>query len=123
MRVFQKIMIPSIILLALIGLGFQLYTNPGRFFTNILIGVGVITIVVLIVQWFMRKRYTHPGLTQVQINNIQQSTKRNDKPIHAYKSPRRNRQRRIRSRRAPHLTVIEGNKGKGKTKKKNRALF
>lgn len=106
--------------LAIFGLVHQLIFNTVQFITYIIIFGGIILVLYLLYRNFMRKQYGVPKKKQ----SYQSPTVRKNGYNVVYHRPalkrKQNRQRPLQRRSsAPHLTVIEGKKGK----KKNRALF
>ncbi|GAE36326.1 SA1362 family protein [Halalkalibacter akibai] len=136
MRSIMKYIVPGVLVLAFIGLGYELIFNPLGFLTRILMIVGFVALFFLIYRWFMSRRYGTPlfpsqsGPSRAQL----QKAKRTSTQRHTSASPttvlRPNKKittvpkkrpvRVVKKRRENHnLTVIEGKKNK----KKNRAFF
>lgn len=136
MRSFMRYITPVILILAFIGLGYELLFNPLGFLTRMLMIAGFVALIYLIYRWIIAKRYktslfpARTGPSRAQLRKAQRtSSKRTStsassptfinkgKEIKAGKSKSA---RATKNRKdAHHLTVIEGKKNK----KKNRAFF
>ncbi|MGV3466242.1 MAG: SA1362 family protein [Heyndrickxia sp.] len=114
----KNILIGVIFLLAVIGFGALIFTNPASLFKQVILTVLVIAAVFFIYRfWFSNK-----SNAKEQRNFIKaaRKSKRRLKKRHAIgKSPVQSRKKPIRKKSDVQLTVIEGKKGK----KKNRAIF
>ncbi|NEU29615.1 SoxR reducing system RseC family protein [bacterium LRH843] len=132
MRSFMKYIIPMVLILAVIGLGFELLTDPLGFVSSILISIGFIAVIYFVFKWVMAKRHgtslfsSPPGPTRAQLQKAKRtSTKQRPapSPLNRGKEIRASKAKYARSainrKEGHHLTVIEGKKNK----KKNRAFF
>ena len=111
-------LIAAIIGLAAIGLVTQLFTNTVSFFTSIFIMIGVgIVIFALFYFVFLNKRAPSNEMKKYKKAVKQSKAKyKQAKPSNytgnTNKKPVSHKKKR--SKRAPHLRVIDGNKSKGK---------
>lgn len=140
MRSFMKYFVPVIIALAILGLSFELVTNPFGLFSNILMTIGFIALFFLIFKWVMAKRSgsslfsSQSGPTRAQLKKAKETSRRqttkSTSPFTRKQSLMKRKDEKTRAkkkstsplskkRREHNLTVIEGKKAK----KKNRALF
>ncbi len=117
--------------LAFLGIGVNLFSDPGGFFVRILVMVGVATLLYLLFKNFIMPRMMNSGYSQQyqgqgasarkasagQKKNVF-STKNQKK---AKQAKRKNSRPLIKRHSDVQLRVIEGKKNK--SKKKNRALF
>lgn len=114
----------TIIGLAIVGLGYRIVTDPGAFVNQILVTVGIVTILILVMIRFVIPRIMRNRTTFYQSHNKFQKAarKQHQQPIpFKPKNVRKKRPSRPLVKRQSNvkLTVIEGKKNK----KKNRALF
>ncbi len=128
MRSFKGYFTLAILILAFLGLTYELLSNPVGLITRILVGIGIVAVLFLIYRLITEKRrtyssqYQHP--TRAQLAKAKRTSSMNRKPsslsAHKSKSTRNKPLNRALTRKdPPHLTVIEGKKNK----KKSRALF
>jgi len=111
-------LIGVIFLLAVIGFGTLLFTNPASLFKQVMITVLVIAAVFFIYRlWFSNK--SNAKEKRNFIKAARKSKRRLKKRQATGKSPVQARKKPIRKKSDVQLTVIEGKKGK----KKNRAIF
>ncbi|RLL48102.1 hypothetical protein D8M04_02165 [Oceanobacillus piezotolerans] len=110
---------------AIVGLFTQLFTNPGGFFKNILIMVGIGVVIAAIIYFVMTRSKTSTNDMKKYKKAVRQSKAKYkaDKPV-SFKSATNKKQaspiKKKRTKRSTnHLRVIEGNK----TKRKDRASF
>lgn len=111
----------GIIGLAILGLGFQLITNPLNLFKSILFIVALSAIIFgLFYFLFFRQRYASNEMKKYKqaVKQSQRKYKTNSERPPLTKRPSQIMQRK-RRRRHPHLRVIHGKK----SKKRNRANF
>ncbi|AOM82661.1 SA1362 family protein [Salisediminibacterium beveridgei] len=135
-RLLKNPVIMVVMALALLGIGVQLITSPGAFFTSILITIGIATLLILLF-----RNVIMPRMMGAQNGSAYQKAVKQSKQVHApqqtVKKPTSNpknttsfskkKQEQKRSSNRPtsrkssnvKLTVIEGKKNK----KKSRALF
>jgi small-conductance mechanosensitive channel len=114
----------TIIGLALLGIGVQMFTNTSAFFTQVFVTIGIVALLIFVIKTFIMPKLlrrqggfgqAHGGSPQWQQTKKKKSasfsTKKKDKK--AISRPLIKRQSDVK------LTVIEGKKNK----KKSRALF
>lgn len=114
-------LILTIIGLAIIGLGYRLIVSPGAFITQVLVTVGLVTILVLVLSKFIMPRIMG-NRTNYSQSKYQKAARKQQQPIpFKPKSDKKKRSSRplVKRQSNVRLTVIEGKKNK----KKNRALF
>lgn len=134
MRSYKGYLILVILIFAIIGLTFELLSNPVGLLTKILVGIGILTIAVFIYRFIMTKRaggsfsssnqYQQSRPTRAQIAKAKRTSQgkmKNPSPpfLHKGKDGKPKPARAINRKNTQHLTVIEGKKNK----KKSRALF
>ncbi|RKL68758.1 hypothetical protein CR203_01545 [Salipaludibacillus neizhouensis] len=122
-RSFHPIIL-VIIGFAIFGIGMQLFTNPTQFFTQILVTVGIVAILLLVMKKFIIPRLmgNQASFTQQRSQQIKQTQSR--KPTASFKKKQKEKKKSIsrplvKRQSDVKLTVIEGKKNK----KKSRALF
>ncbi|UCZ54592.1 hypothetical protein LGQ02_07520 [Bacillus shivajii] len=115
----------TVLILAVLGLGYLLFTEPGAFIMRVLMMIGVAAVI-----YFLFKTFIMPKMMNNQAPYAQQqrtySTKgaqptRTPASFQKKKKDKKNRISRplVKKQSDVKLTVIEGKKNK----KKNRALF
>lgn len=121
-----SIFLSIIVGLAIIGLVSSLVKNPGGFLVSILVMVGFAFVIFMIVRAVMNRRGTGGNSDEMRKYRraVKQSKKKYNQPEQVQR-PRSSRAtplktKRKRSRRRPHLTVIDGKKSINK-QKNNRA--
>ncbi|MCE7794312.1 hypothetical protein K8O68_18185 [Salipaludibacillus sp. CUR1] len=113
--------------LAVIGIGFRLFTNPGAFVTQILVTVGIVALILLLFKSFIMPRLMRrqASFAHQQGMHAYQGQPKKKKPIsfsNKKKEKKKSINRPLVKRQSDvKLTVIEGKKNK--QKKKSRALF
>jgi hypothetical protein len=114
----SSILLFTLLLFALIGLGSSLLENPIDFFKRI-----AIMILVGLAIYFLFNRFYKPSPNRKEQRAFLKAAKKTKKKIHRKKSDDQTKQlsklTSIRKKSNAHLTVIEGKKNK----KKNRASF
>ncbi|WP_088104712.1 SA1362 family protein [Halalkalibacter urbisdiaboli] len=136
MRRAMQIIVPFVLIMAFIGLGYELFFNPLGFLKQLLFIAGFVAVVYLLYRWYLSRRYgtslfpSRQGPTKAQIRKAKRTStvsqpifKRQPNvkgPNRRKAQTKRSHQRSPLKRRDDHnLTVIEGKKNK----KKNRAFF
>lgn len=113
MHSVKRYVVLAIIVLAIVGLSFELVSNPIGLLKSLLVVVGIVTVFYFIFRFIMERRTFRPSShpyrppTRAQLLKAKRTSKANRKPAMKYRKGQ------------PHLTVIEGKKNK----KKSRALF
>ena len=119
--------------LALLGIGVQLFTNPGAFFTSIFITIGVVTVLILLFRTFIMPRLMNrqagvpkqykaaAKATQHKSQGGAQSFSSKKMSASAAKKKQNEKKKSVPKplvRRPPDvkLTVIEGKKNKKKSR-------
>lgn len=137
-QLFKSPVLVIILSLALLGIGVQLFTSPGAFFTSILITIGIATLLILLITRVIMPRmmggqsggaYQRAVKQSKRVHSPQQATakktstaaKKNTVSFSKKKQEKKRHSNRPLVRRPSDvkLTVIEGKKNK----KKSRALF
>ena len=138
-QLFKSPILVIILSLALLGIGVQLFTSPGAFFTSILITIGIATLLILLVTRVIMPRmmggqsggaYQQAVKQSKRVHSPQQATAKKTTPVGkkntvSFSKKKQEKKRHSSNRplvRKPSdvkLTVIEGKKNK----KKSRALF
>jgi hypothetical protein len=133
----MQIIVPIVLLMAFIGLGYEILFNPLGLLKQLFFMAGTIAVIFLLYRWYISRQYGTPffpskeGPSKGQMrkakrtSTVQQTTYKRSSSLkgpNGRKASTRKPQARspLKQRREGHnLTVIEGNKNK----KKNRALF
>ncbi|QWB30991.1 MULTISPECIES: SA1362 family protein [Exiguobacterium] len=116
-----------VLLFAFVGFGYKLVNNPSSLFSQLLFFGITAGIIFLLFKFLTRNRSVGNGANAQYRKSVAQSKKmhgssnsvrRTDfkkKTVKSSKAPASNKVRPLRDRsKAPHLTVIEGKKGKKK---------
>lgn len=115
----------TILCLAALGIGVQLFTNPAAFITQILVTVGIVALILLLIKNVIMPRLMQQktSFSQKQSVNVQKPSPKKKKTVsfsNKQKEKKKHNSRPLIKRQSDvKLTVIEGKKNK----KKNRALF
>lgn len=121
-----SIIILIIVGLAVIGLVSSLIKDPSGFLISILVMVGIALVIFMIMRMVLNRRV---GGTSDEMKKYKQAVKQSkskykkDQPVIKKRSSANTVKPRIKKRRrqGPHLTVIEGKKGKKRTDNNDRA--
>ena len=113
-----------VIAFAILGLGNYLWTDPASFFKNILIIVAIAAIIIFLVTRFLgapvHNRKEHKAFMKAAKYSKKRLKMRADQKNHSanrsISKPSFKKTIHSKKRSAPHLTVIEGKKGKKKDK-------
>jgi len=116
----------TLLSLAAIGIGVQLFTNPGAFITQILITVGIVALILLLITKVIMPRLMNrqASFSQQQYSNAKKSSSKKKQTI-SFSNKQKEKKKKnssrplIKRQSDVKLTVIEGKKNK----KKSRALF
>ncbi|MCD8508714.1 MAG: hypothetical protein LRY73_01615 [Bacillus sp. (in: Bacteria)] len=118
-------LILTIIGLAILGIGYRLVASPGAFFTQILVTIGIVAVLILVMRKFVLPRImgSQAAYGQQQQGMYTQKSQPAKRPTN-FSSKAKEKKKRIsrplvKRQSNVKLTVIEGKKNK----KKNRALF
>ncbi|MCR6096684.1 hypothetical protein HXA31_05230 [Salipaludibacillus agaradhaerens] len=115
----------TIIGLALLGIGVQMFTNTSAFFTQVFVTIGIVALLIFVIKTFIMPKLMrrHGGFGQAQGGSPQwqQTKKKKSSSFSTKKKENRKAISRplIKRQSDVKLTVIEGKKNK----KKSRALF
>ncbi|MFA9559419.1 SA1362 family protein [Evansella sp. AB-rgal1] len=117
----------TIIGLAILGIGYELIRSPGAFFTQILVTIGIVAVLIFVMRRFILPRLmrSRGPFVQQQVRAQSNSTnamKTSNRPVQFHKKKEKKKaisRPLIKRQSNVKLTVIEGKKNK----KKNRALF
>lgn len=106
--------------LAVIGLLFQLFSNPGGFITGLLISIGITVALISLLYIFFFKSRTNSTEAKKYRQAVKQSKNKYKKNFQTSTVNRERKQqtsspiKRRKHRRTSHLRVIDGNKSKNK---------
>ncbi|MGX8178048.1 SA1362 family protein [Exiguobacterium artemiae] len=117
-----------VLLFAFVGFGYTLANDPGKLFSQLLFFAITAGIIFLLFKFLTRNSGASSGANSQYRKSVAQSKKMyakrdqpsrrtefKKKPVKSTKTPSSNKVRPLRDRsKAPHLTVIEGKKGKKK---------
>ncbi|PYZ94338.1 hypothetical protein CR194_02050 [Salipaludibacillus keqinensis] len=115
----------TLLSLAVIGIGYQLFSNPVGFATQILVTIGVVAVILLAFKHFimprlMRNQTSYPPQKGVYAQKASPKRKKPASFSSKQKEKKKHTTRPLVKRQSDvKLTVIEGKKNK----KKSRALF
>lgn len=133
-RIFRYPLIVILISLALLGIGVQLFTSPGAFFTSLFVTIGVITVLILLFRTFIMprlmnrqgggvpKEYKAAAKATQHKSQDKNGTAAKKKQVSAVKKQKQADKKKPASKplgkRSPEvqLTVIEGKKNKKKSR-------
>ncbi|UTR14473.1 hypothetical protein MM221_18230 [Salipaludibacillus sp. LMS25] len=115
----------TIIGLAVLGVGVQMFTNTSAFFTQIFVTIGIVALLIFVIKTFIMPKLMHRqgGFGQAPGSFAKWQQPKKKKPVSF--SSKKNEKRKaisrplIKRQSDVKLTVIEGKKNK----KKSRALF
>ncbi|GEL06915.1 SA1362 family protein [Salisediminibacterium halotolerans] len=133
-RIFRSPLLIILLSLAFLGIGVQLFTSPGAFFTSLFVTIGVITVLILLFRTFIMPRLMNrqgggvPKQYKAAAKATQHKAQANTgtapkkKPVAAVKKPKQSEKKKPAAKplvkRSPEvqLTVIEGKKNKKKSR-------
>ncbi|OAH55996.1 MULTISPECIES: SA1362 family protein [Bacillaceae] len=111
-----------IVALAAIGLVSMMITSPGQLLQQLMFAIVSVAIVIFLFRLFMRKRMGGNTEQRAYSKAVKQSKKKHHIPKTKYAPPRASSlsakmtKKPIRRKNPSHLTLIEGNKGKRRTR-------
>lgn len=111
-----------IVALAAIGLVSMIITSPGQLVRQLIFAAGSVAIMIFLFRLFMKKRMGGNPENRAYSKAVKQSKKKHPSSKTKYASARaaslstKLNKKPIRRKDSSHLTVIEGNKGKRRTR-------
>lgn len=117
-------LIITIIGLAILGIGYRLVASPGAFFTQILVTIGIVAVLILVMKKFILPRVMGSQAAYGQQQSMYTQKSQPSKRPTPFSSKAKDKKKKVsrplvKRQSNVKLTVIEGKKNK----KKNRALF
>ncbi|OLN23337.1 hypothetical protein BTO30_05055 [Domibacillus antri] len=117
----RTVLTSVIVALAAIGLVSMMITSPGQLMRQLIFAVVSVAIVILLFRLIMRKRMGSSNEDRAYSKAVKQSKKRHRSktkysPVRASSFSTKSKKKQARRKKASHLTVIQGNKGKRGTR-------